>query len=222
MTNSMSCVIVDAYSTGNQLAPHFRKCGLVPVHVQSTAPIPTLYALSYRPEQFDYHYVYDGDIRALVSTLALLNPAVLLAGTESGVELAEELAELLDLPRNSDRLRLARRNKYLMGKVLQQTGVPAVDQIFTTDVEELEHWSKQHRWPLILKPTLSSNSDGVRVCLSPHEVRHAFFEIQGTRNHHGHINQGVLAQTCLQGQQYNCQCDQCKRSPLHYRCLGGF
>jgi len=47
---------------------------------------------SYRPEGFPEIIVYDGDLSSMVGRLRSLAPRCIIAGCESGVELAEQLA----------------------------------------------------------------------------------------------------------------------------------
>ena len=45
-------VIVDAYSTGAELAPKFSARGIPSIHVQSAASVPPSYVPSFQPDSF--------------------------------------------------------------------------------------------------------------------------------------------------------------------------
>ena len=51
-------VIVDAYSTGAELAPKFGARGIPSIHIQSAATIPPSYVPSFQPDSFAATIVY--------------------------------------------------------------------------------------------------------------------------------------------------------------------
>ena len=112
-----------------------------------------------------------------------------LAGAETGVELADQLAERLGLRSNGTEGSLARRNKYDMGEKVRQAGIRAVKQAQCTCLEELHafrlklrielHMQPEEQLSVVLKPAQSAGSDDVFLCESTEEAEVAFNRILG-------------------------------------------
>ena len=90
-------VIVDAYSTARYLAPLLHERGYRCVHVQSTPVVPAVYAPSFRSGDFVVNVAHDGELERTADTVRAHGPTAVLAGIESGVELADQLSEHLGL-----------------------------------------------------------------------------------------------------------------------------
>jgi biotin carboxylase len=197
------CVIVDAYSTGNQLAKHFRNYGYSVIHVQSSTLIPEILASSFRKQDFDENLVHFGDVKETAEKLSKFHPTFVIPGSETGVELADAISFHLDLIRNKHELSRARRDKYLMIEAVKKFGLKTVDHIKSSDCEEIISWAtNQNKWPIVIKPINSAASDGVTFCNSKEEIRTAFYSIYNQTNCLGLENKVVLAQTFLEGKQY--------------------
>jgi biotin carboxylase len=90
-----------------------------------------------------------------------------------------------------------------MGARLHLCGVPAAEQILAADESTLVNWATHHgKWPVVIKPTLSAGSDSVAICQTAQDVRQAFQSTIGKANKLGGINDAVLGQEFLKGQQY--------------------
>jgi len=102
------------------------------------------------------------------TTVSSLIEAVI-AGAETGVELADALSERLNLRTNGTSMSEARRNKFIMGEVVRGAGIRAVKQIKASTWQEvdafLDEWSPIP-FKVIVKPLDSAGSDGVTLCLS--------------------------------------------------------
>jgi biotin carboxylase len=194
-------VIVDAYSSGNRLAELFRAEGCRCVHVQSTTTIPEIYRRSFRPGDFDEAVVHRGDLDETQRALAQLHPTHLLAGIESGVELADLLSERLGLLTNGAAVS-PRRNKYRMVETVKAAGLPGAEQIVTTDEDELLDWYRRGQRRVVVKPVCSAGSDGVYFCDSKEEVSAAFRTLLGSHSALGTVNDAVIGQEYLPGGEY--------------------
>lgn len=80
--------IVDAYSTGRFLPPVLHRYGVECVHVHSQNPD---IRLKFNEDGFVDHLLHDGDLVAMASTLRAYEVSHVIAGTESGVILADQL-----------------------------------------------------------------------------------------------------------------------------------
>jgi len=126
-----------------------------------------------------------------------------LPGGESGVELAETLADELGLPTNGAGLCEARRDKYLMAEAADARGLRTAAQFQSSDIEEIVDWTRNKlKWPVIVKPPRSVASDGVAFCRSAGEVREAADRILSGTNVLGCRNAAVLVQEFLEGTEY--------------------
>ena len=142
----------------------------------------------------------------LVSLKALPYPVIaLIAGAETGVELADQLSERMGLITNGTALSEARRNKFVMGETIRAAGIRAVKQLRATTWGEINHWITEWNpmpFKVIVKPMDSAGSDDVTLCQSIVDVQNAFGNIMGKVNGLGLVNKAVLVQEYLEGQEY--------------------
>lgn len=199
-------VIVDAYSTGAQLARKFHDEGVDTLHVQSCASVPDIFAGSFRPGDFVAGIVF-ADLASCLAEVARrygdARPLCVLAGTETGVEIADLLAQAWDLPGNPADSSRVRRDKYEMASALRAAGLATPAFVRTGVLAELLAWARlQPSWPIVLKPLASAGNDNVFFCRSECELERAFHSTIGRVNRLGESNDQVLAQSFLVGIQY--------------------
>ncbi|MFC9927909.1 ATP-grasp domain-containing protein [Streptomyces sp. NPDC127190] len=195
-------VVVDSYTTANHLPPAFARLGVAAVHVQSTPelltsmPAPNLAA-------YQANFICDTP-EDTAARLAPLDPVCVVAGQEGpGVNLADTLSALLDVPTNGTALSLARRDKFLMIETLRRAGVRCADQFRSSDPGDLVAWAEERgSYPVVVKPLRSAASNGVAVCAGPSEIRKAAEEILGVPDFFGQPNREVLIQSYLAGEEY--------------------
>jgi biotin carboxylase len=128
-----------------------------------------------------------------------------LAGAETGVELADQLSERMGLITNGTALSEARRNKFVMGETIRAAGIRAVKQLRATTWGEISGWITEWNpmpFKVIVKPMDSAGSDDVTLCQSIQDVQNAFGNIMGKINGLGLVNKAVLVQEYLEGQEY--------------------
>lgn len=195
-------VIVDAYSSARSLAPLFQARGYECIHVQSTPAIPVVYEKSFRASDFTANIVHSGDVAATVAALAAHAPVSLLAGIESGVEVADVLSEALGLRTNGTALSPSRRDKFRMMETVKEAGVPGTGQILATDLDTLLAWHREAEGRVVLKPLKSAGSDGIYFCDDADQVRAAFEALLGSESALELHNHAVLAQEYLVGSEY--------------------
>jgi biotin carboxylase len=199
----MYCAIVDGYSTGGFLARALRRHGFECVHVQQGHEAPGFYRDSFRSAEYAATIVCDGDSAQVVAEVSKYDPAFVLPGHESGVELADLLADRLALPANGMERSRARRDKHLMADALRQAGVAAPEGIVTASIEELAAWADARgHWPVVVKPVASAGTDNVIFCSDETAVRTAYRQIIGSVDILGRPNQTVLGQEFLDGTEY--------------------
>lgn len=203
MSTDRIVAIVDAYSTARYYAPLFQARGYRCLHVQSAPTVPVLFAKSFRPEDFAVHVIHHGDDAATAAAVAAHRPVAVIAGTESGVELADRLSERLGLRTNGTALTTPRRNKFAMVERIKQCGLAGAAQVLATDRDSLVAWyAEAGADRVVVKPVRSAGNDGVYFCDTEREVLAAFAAIIDTDSALDLHNNAVVAQEYLLGVEY--------------------
>ena len=203
--------IVDPFSTGAALAAEIAKEGfkIIAIYSSDLDKLGNLQNLV--PEglnlSFDSIVGYNSNIEILSAEIRKVAPRVvaIVAGAETGVELADKLSSHFGLRTNGTTQSEARRNKYVMGETIRAAGIRAVKQLQAQTWGEISTFL--HEWQpdpyrVIVKPMDSAGSDDVTLCRSEEEVQRAFGHILGKVNGLGLVNNSVLVQEYLEGQEY--------------------
>jgi biotin carboxylase len=203
--------IVDPFSTGASLAAYIYSLGyrVIAIYSANMEQLSTMKNLI--PQnlvlEFDRIITFDEGVESIATTLQdpKYNLIAVIAGAETGVELADRLSSRLGLRTNGTEFSLARRNKYHMGETVRQAGVRAVKQVKASSWEEvadfLSEWNPEP-FAVIAKPIDSAGSEDVTLCRSVEELQDAFGHIMGKVNGLGLVNNAVLVQEYLSGQEY--------------------
>jgi ATP-grasp domain len=199
-------IIVDPLSTGQEYADAFREAGRRLVAVLSALEPPPAYTSSWHPEDFEQVHYFTGDVRALAEELRRYEPQYLVPGAESGVELCDQLIEILAPGSgNVPELTAARRDKWEMGEALAAAGVPRLRQFLTADPVEAERWLKENDLlgkRLVIKPPKSAAGDEVYIVFEDGDWRERFDRVLGRTNKLGLTNDAVLIQEYAEGDEY--------------------
>ncbi|MCY1018664.1 ATP-grasp domain-containing protein [Pyxidicoccus sp. MSG2] len=199
-------VIVDPYSSGAMLAPEFLARGLRCIAVTSTKVPIAVYAKSFVPGDFEKVIAFEGSLDALVEELGRYSPRFVIPGTECGVELADQLAaRLCPHLANEPGLAQARRHKGHMGDAVARRNLPHARQLYTNDLAQVEAWMEREGLedaPLILKPPKSAGTDSVSRVRGRAQLRATFQELLGRRNKLEQVNDTLLVQEFLVGDEY--------------------
>jgi len=164
-TISQPVVIVDPVCSGADLAPAFAEKGIPVIAVRSTTLAETnLTGYGNNIPSTHFLKVYNNH-PTLADDLRQWNPRAIIAGTETGVWLADKLAAMLT-PQlaNIPHLSLARRHKGEMQKALANAGLPVIPTLNTASAAEVTDWLREHDLTdkaLVLKPPVSMGSDNV-------------------------------------------------------------
>ena len=202
---------VDAFSTGT-LFPyviHARKEPIPIVHIQST---PTIQYEKFRYQfngvkhKFVENIIFRGDIDDVILPVKhKYNVLFVIAGSEPGVILANQLSVRLGLINNGTRKSNAWRNKALMQSVIKVRGLESALTIDAKNLDTISTWIRtfnKSRWPVVLKPPASHGTDKVFFCNNEQEVRYAFTTIMGSKTKDGDYNASVIAQEYLYGDEF--------------------
>ena len=206
----VSVGVVDPFSTGAIIASLLYEQGykVVAIYSANLEQLGNLQNLVPLGLKLTFDAVLGfSNVDDMLKTLSAL-PAkmvAVLAGAETGVELADQLSERMGLMTNGTALSEARRNKFVMGETIRAAGIRAVKQLRATTWGEIDAWIKEWNpfpFKVIVKPMDSAGSDDVTLCLSHSDVQNAFGNIMGKINGLGLVNKAVLVQEYLEGQEY--------------------
>ncbi|OCX24818.1 ATP-grasp domain-containing protein [Pseudomonas graminis] len=200
-----SWLVVDGYSSGALYAPLLRKKGYNVYHLSSTERSEHADRLTstFVADDYDRTFYHNGDVDQILSQISCIEGLrYIVAGCETGVELADIMSSALGLVGNGCELSTARRNKLLMAQALLAKGVRAAQSFEVSSIDELLNIENTLGYPLVVKPLSSAASDDVYICHSPDEARAALSRILGKRNVLGIFNSTALVQQLLRGTQY--------------------
>ncbi|MDO3399918.1 ATP-grasp domain-containing protein [Mycolicibacterium neoaurum] len=198
-------VMVDVYGPTSRLAQGYSTAGYAIARVRSTIEVPPMYRDSADEAALGLELAADIthiDFETTLAAVAALDPVAVVVGGESGVELADRLAETLGLPGNGTEHSAARRDKFKMIELLARQGLRATDHILVTDEHQLHEWHTEIGGPVVVKPARSAGNDNVHFCHSAAESVGAYRTVRAGRTLFGESNDLVVAQRFLIGGEY--------------------
>ena len=130
-----------------------------------------------------------------------------LAGGEAGVDFADVLSEAMGLLSNGtlhgdNGEVLNRRDKQIQQELLRAAGMRAVRQAGSDKFEDVEEFLRTESYPIVLKPTESAGSDGVKLCPNFDEAKEHFHQLMQSQLVNGGDCGKVLCQEFLRGKEY--------------------
>lgn len=199
----MKIAVVDGYSTGRTLVTALRNRGVTCVHVQSSPDMSDYFTRGFHADEYETALSSSGDAAELVGELTRLDVRRVVAGTESGVILADTLAHLMRLPGNRYETVAARRDKVLMGRTAAAAGVATpLGEAFAEPAAAATWFVSHGLEEAVVKPASSAGTDNVRFCRTTAEVRSACEAVLSSVNLYGHRNAVALVQERVYGVEY--------------------
>lgn len=195
-------VLVDVYAATMRLTEAFRAAGYDCLRLQSTTGVPPVWRAPFNLETFVGNIVHQGDLCETLAQVASYDPMAIVACGEPGVDLADRLAEILNVPGNGSALSESRRDKHVQVETVKAAGLRGVEQLRVSSAEELAGWHERTGGRVVVKPLRSAGNDGVRFCDSPAESVAAYESILNTASVYLYPNTGVVAQEYLFGTEY--------------------
>jgi len=199
-------VVVDPVGTGQEYPAAFGEFGVEVVAVLAAAEVPEPYRPSWHPENFQHIHVFDGNLAGLAETLRGYQPICVIPGSETGVELADALVDLV-VPGtgNEPDLAPARRDKWAMAQAMASAGVPHPRQLCSDDPDTIDKWLRETGLSgdrLVVKPPKSAGTDNVHIVAAGGDWRPMFDQIYGRINKVGLRNDAVLVEEFMSGTEY--------------------
>lgn len=197
-------VVVDAFSSGRFYPGSFKKRGMRVVHVQSQNEVPDYFKrLLPDPMDIDRTLFAEGAFEVCVEELKKENPIWIIAGSEMGVELADQLSHRLGTVSHQVETLSSRRNKYDMAETLRSSGLDAVIQKKCGDLAGARKFALDlGRWPIVIKPIESALADGFSMAKNLEELEQAVTQLLGKTNAMGLTNREILLQEYMDGTEY--------------------
>jgi hypothetical protein len=191
-------VLVDPISSGVNLTEALRERGVEPYHLYGQA-----WSDPYEADPGTGGKLLHETFDATRAALQEYGAQAVLAASETGVALADQLSAALGLPHNTPELAPARAHKLQEARALEKAGIPCARTESVSDLAEVPSvLGKFERFPVVVKPVDSAGSDGLAICADEEEARTAIGQLLGRRNMVGTINESVLVQEYLKGPQY--------------------
>jgi len=212
-------VIVDPYSTGCLVAQeiHLRGFHLICLWTRGfSEDMKTHVPLSCT--HLEYYATVEEKVTLDLTKQAVLKAASHLkvigciAGGEAGVDLADALSESLGVRTNGTDIP-NRRDKKVQQELCKQAGLRGVRQAGGDKFEDVESFLRTEQYPVVIKPTESAGSDGVKLCHNFEEAKEHFDVLMNSQMVNGGECPAVLCQEFLQGKEY--VVDQVSRDGVH-------
>src|SRR6476660_6789841 len=192
--------IVDGYSTGHFLVDMLRDRGVGCIHIQSQPEVGEYFRRGFDPSSYEVDLGHVPDTGRLVDLLTRDRVDRVVAGTESGVILADTLNHLLGLPANTYRTRVARRNKALMMQLVSEAGLATpVSRVFDLPRDAVDWFTASGLPEVVVKPLDSAGTDNVRFCADADAVASACRTVLSSPNLYGTPHRRVLVQERVHG-----------------------
>jgi len=206
---SRECVVVvDPYSTGCLICEEILKRGYKVIalwtkgfteEMKSHVPI-ACGALNYQAEIEEVGSLSDtaNAVRKAAGSLKIVG---CIAGGEAGVDLADALSENLEV-RSNGTVIPNKRDKKIQMELIKKRGLRSVRQAGGAKFEDVEPFLNREQYPVVLKPTESAGSDGVKLCHNFEEAKEHFNVLMKSQMVNGGECPAVLCQEFLRGKEY--------------------
>mmetsp|Transcript_6749 Transcript_6749/g.16466 ORF Transcript_6749/g.16466 Transcript_6749/m.16466 type:complete len:994 (+) Transcript_6749:177-3158(+) len=225
-------VLVDPYSTGCCVAQELQKRGYLIVamwtigfaeamksHVPKSCGKMEYFA---QMDQLETHELTMTSLREVADGHEVV---ACLAGGEAGVDYADAFSEYLASTSSTEKKILTngtsipnRRDKYIQQDLCKRSGLRSVRQAGSDKFDEsIQAFLKTEAYPIVLKPTESAGSDGVKLCYTYEEAKDHFETLMQGQLVNGGDCPSVLCQEFLKGTEY--VIDHVSRDGVHKTCM---
>jgi biotin carboxylase len=212
-------VIIDPYSTGCCVAEEIMKRGysVLALWTKGFSPemkthVPLSVGKLHYAKEVDQADTLADTASAVYKAAGKLRVVACIAGGEAGVDLADALSEHLKLRTNGTRIP-NKRDKKLQQELIQKSGLRSVRQACGSKFADVEDFLRKEPYPVVLKPSESAGSDGVKLCHNFDEAKEHFDVLMSSQLVNGGDCPAVLCQEFLRGKEY--VVDQVSRDGKH-------
>jgi len=207
MNEKKYVVIVECSSNGRFYLPEVRSRGMIPLVVYPHLPDSAYTAMRAhtRDHLDDDILVIDApeDMDELLDMLKPYPIACVVAGSEYGVAMADELSARLGLPGNPPESSLIRLEKSAMQDALRRAGIRHIRSRIVSSVEEAEaFWQELGVPKVVVKPLASAGTMGVHFVTTRQELSQHMDSLLSSRDLFGRPICEVLLQEYIDGTEY--------------------
>ncbi len=200
-------VIVECSSNGRFYLPEIRSRGLIPLVIYPHLPNSAYTAMRAHTRDLldDDILVIDApeDMDALLNMLKPYPIACVVAGSEYGVAMADELSHRLGLPGNPPETSGIRLEKSAMQEALRQAGIRHIRSRTVKSTEEAEaFWQELGVRKVVVKPLASAGTMGVHFVTTRQELSRHMNSLLASRDLFGRSVREVLIQEYIDGTEY--------------------
>lgn len=212
------CGIIDPFISSQYLAETMRaqKIQLLALLTNPEQAIDLQSHHRFQPEQFaqiiSIAHLSDKQID---EQLKVFKPRIIMAGWEFISPLTDRIATRLTPkfanPPHSSSLRC---NKAAMQEVISQAGIPAARSESVTSTSQLKQVLQNWQWPIVVKPTETAGTFGVKICHNFQEIEQHTQQLLHMKYNYAHEPvHAVLLQEFLEGDEY--YIDSCSHQGQH-------
>ncbi|HST47611.1 methyltransferase domain-containing protein [Jatrophihabitans sp.] len=199
----MRIAVVDGYSTGKLVAAMLSSAGVGCIHVQSRKDTHPYYRDSFVPDDYQADLGYDSDVDRTAALLTGWGVSRVVAGTESGVELAARLGSLVGGPHDDPARAGASADKAILDGLATRAGIAVPLGSTFTSARAARAWMVERGLTdVVAKPVTSAGTDHVRFCAGPDALTDACHDILTACNVYGDPNDRVMVQERVGGSEY--------------------
>jgi len=202
-------IIVDPYSTGCCVAEEILKRGYSVIalwtkgfapEMKTHVPLSVKGKIKYFAEIEEAETLAD-TVQVIYKAAGKFRVVACIAGGEAGVTCADSLSERLSVRTNGTST-FNRQDKKAQQEIIRKYGLRSVRQAGGSTFSEVEAFLKAENYPVVLKPTESAGSDGVKLCHSYEDAEEHFNVLMKSQMVNGGECPAVLCQEFLRGKEY--------------------
>jgi biotin carboxylase len=205
--NSSAVVLVDPASSGAHLKKAAKDLGykVIGVFTQSKKSFEELYHLKHEVAFEGCDSVIVSSEREEILEKLMYGPFAIkavIAGSEIGVELADQLTYAFDLWGNAIEYSKARRHKGEMRQALKKSGLSCPDFFLCTSEEDVIAFAEAHRFPLIIKTPKGVMTSQVYECDDLKSLVKCFHKIYDKEDIFGVRADCAIVEEYISGREY--------------------
>jgi biotin carboxylase len=204
MRTTPAVIVVDPILSGAPYCAAVRAMGLRLIGVV-TLPDAFFTARMRRPDPKHFDLLLGGtDASAIVRQLAVAGETVVavIAGTESGVSVADRLGHALGVSHNDMALLSARRNKFDMKVAARRAGLASAAAAKCHREADLDDFVAEHGFPVVLKTPCGASTTQVFKCGDRQMLHAAFAAIVGQPNLYHEVADYAVIEEHIAGDEF--------------------
>lgn len=200
-------LIVDPFTSGSVYAKRVKELyGLNSIALVATKKLPSSLIETMTENDYDKIFYLKDNIKDTINDIESYlggKPLHILCGHEAGVLTFDLLSNHWDLLPNKPSLSFMRRDKVLMQEELKSSGLNYIPFFKSSSLDDTLEWKNNNKFTeYVIKPIMSLGTEGVSFCRTDNDIRTAFNKIHNTLDCCGNLNEEILIQKRVFGDEY--------------------